>query len=418
VDLINSVMSTVVGLVKDKPIQLIKNIPDDLPPVEADVTRIRQVVLNLVGNAAKFTDEGTITIEAFTSTAPNGSSEVMVTVTDTGTGIALQDQSKLFQPFSQVDDSPTRKTGGTGLGLSICRSLIELHNGRIGLLSSEVGKGSTFYFALPMRQQTEDFEESPPGNQMTILAIDDDPQIISLYERYLKPQGFRVVAVADPKQAVKKARQIKPYAITLDIMMPGKTGWDIIRELKNDPDTQNIPVVICSILEEAEKGFNLGASDYLVKPFLQEDLLNAIQRLSISTQSFKILVIDDNKEDMHIIETMLAEKDKFQLALATSFAESKIALRASNPDVIILNVLMNEQQGFSVLEYMHSENALSKIPVILISDEQLSDEQENLLSSFGEQMMQRCGLEEIALMTSLEQALALIGKTPSTKSNL
>ncbi len=150
VDMINSTMSTAAGLVKDKPIQLRTIIPESLPLVRADNTRIRQVLINFLSNAAKFTEEGTIIVEALQSLDPEGKPEVMVTVTDSGSGIALADQAKLFLPFSQVDDSPTRKTGGTGLGLSICRSLIDLHGGRIGLLRSVVGQGSTFFFSLPL----------------------------------------------------------------------------------------------------------------------------------------------------------------------------------------------------------------------------------------------------------------------------
>jgi signal transduction histidine kinase len=158
-ELINSVRSTAVGLVKDKPIKLVNILPETLPIVSADSTRIRQVLLNFLSNAAKFTDEGSIIIKAEESTSPSGNPEVLVTVTDSGEGISEDDRDKLFQPFSQVDDSPTRKTGGTGLGLSICRSFMEMHQGRIGLLSSEVGQGSTFFFALPISKETAQFSE-------------------------------------------------------------------------------------------------------------------------------------------------------------------------------------------------------------------------------------------------------------------
>ncbi len=152
IETIHSVMSTAVGLVKDKPIKLGTILPDTLPIVTADSTRIRQVLLNFLSNAAKFTEEGSITVKAVETLGPDGKPEILVTVTDTGDGIAPEDRDKLFVPFSQVDDSPTRKTGGTGLGLSICRSFMEMHNGRIGLLWSEVGKGSTFFFALPVKR--------------------------------------------------------------------------------------------------------------------------------------------------------------------------------------------------------------------------------------------------------------------------
>ncbi len=153
IEIINSVMSTAVGLVKDKPIKLGAILPDSLPIISADGTRIRQVLLNFLSNAAKFTEEGSITVKAVETLSPDGNPEIMVTVTDTGDGIAPGDRDKLFVPFSQVDDSPTRKTGGTGLGLSICRSFMEMHKGRIGLLWSEVGKGSTFFFSLPIQQK-------------------------------------------------------------------------------------------------------------------------------------------------------------------------------------------------------------------------------------------------------------------------
>ncbi len=282
-DLVNSVMSTAAGLVKDKPIKLLHHLPEDCPVVRADPIRIRQVLINLLSNAAKFTEQGTITIEATVQTVKDDKSELLVTVTDTGTGIAPKDQAKLFQPFSQVDDSPTRKTGGTGLGLSICRSLIELHGGRIGLLKSDIDQGSTFFFTLPLQESIEpDMLVLPnelPLEKPVLLMIDDDAQVISLYERYLHPHGLKVVPLTNPTQAVPAAKEIKPFLITLDIMMPNIDGWQVLKSLKDDPDTSRIPVIICSILEEKDKAASLGASDYLVKPFLPDDLVHAVKKL-------------------------------------------------------------------------------------------------------------------------------------------
>ncbi len=222
-DLVNSVMSTATGLIKDKPVTLEYKIPEYLPTIMVDQTRIRQVLLNFLSNAAKFTDHGQIIVEATESTSPNGGKEVMITVTDSGPGIAEKDRIKLFMPFSQVDDSPTRKTGGTGLGLSICRSFIEMHNGRIGLLSSEVGKGSTFFFSIPLqdvesRENTNDDLEDSDYPLKSILAIDDDNQITNLYERFLSNHGYQVISLNESKKAVETAKKVKPFAITLDIM--------------------------------------------------------------------------------------------------------------------------------------------------------------------------------------------------------
>jgi CheY-like chemotaxis protein len=281
-DLINSVMSTVVGLVKDKPIKLERNIAPDLPPLRVDPTKVRQILLNLFSNAAKFTDEGTITINAQLQ-VQNGKKEVLISITDTGTGIGLEDQEKLFQPFTQVDPSPTRKTGGSGLGLSICRHLVEMHGGQIAL-KSERGAGSTFYFTLPVQQprkrQTGEFTTGYLGP--VILAIDDDAPVIGLYQRYLGNHGYKIFPLTEPSRAVEIAGKLQPVAITLDIMMPGSNGWDVLQLLKSDPATKHIPVIICSLLEEQEKGIKLGAADYLIKPVLEDDLVNAIKRIDQS----------------------------------------------------------------------------------------------------------------------------------------
>jgi hypothetical protein len=215
VDLINSCVSTAAGLVKDKPVKLEKKIAADLPLVNADPTRIRQVILNLVSNATKFTDTGTITIEAGVQLNPDHHPEVIVNVIDSGTGIASEDLKKLFQPFSQVDDSPTRKTGGSGLGLSISRLLVEMHGGRIGV-SSQVGKGSRFWFTLPL-PYSELHLDIPDGGRV-ILSVDDERPILNLYERYLSDHGYQVIPLSDPQQVVQRAREIHPFAITLDVM--------------------------------------------------------------------------------------------------------------------------------------------------------------------------------------------------------
>jgi signal transduction histidine kinase len=227
-DVINSVIATVTGLIKDKSVTIIKNIAPNMPTVRADAIRIRQVLINLFSNASKFTDEGTITVAASVKAGENNRPEIIVSVTDTGPGITPEDQVKLFQAFSQVDNSPTRKTGGTGLGLSISQNLIQMHGGQIGV-ESVVGKGSTFYFTLPSYRGNPSPNEAQSNiSGKIILAIDDDPQVISLYERYLQPQGYQVVAVTDPSKAKERAIQLKPFAITLDIMMPGIDGWQVL----------------------------------------------------------------------------------------------------------------------------------------------------------------------------------------------
>lgn len=404
-DLINSVMSTAAGLVKDKPIRLHQQVPTDLPLVRADQTRIRQVLLNFISNAAKFTEEGTISVEAMVVSSPKGKREVMVTISDTGTGIAPADQGKLFQPFSQVDDSPTRKTGGTGLGLSICRSMIEMHNGRIGLLRSEIGKGSTFFFTLPLASDDQDTKDQRLKQTSVIASIDDDPQVISLYRRYLVPQGYQVEAITEPKQAVERVKEIKPFAITLDIMMPEIDGWQILQQLKNDPATREIPIIICSILEDEEKGFNLGAADYLVKPFLQEDLINAINHLNHDGKIHEILVIDDDPEDLRLIQKMLDGCNGYHLTFADGGENGWEMLRSSHPDAVILDLFMPDLDGFTLLGNLRANPQFRELPVIVLTGADLTAEQHAKLTLLGQQMLTKGSLRERELLNTLEVSL-------------
>jgi PAS domain S-box-containing protein len=403
-ELLQSVIPTASGLIKEKPIKINIAIAPNIPIVRADAMRLRQVMINLLSNASKFTEEGAITVAADVEIGQNGQPEVVVKVIDTGSGISLDDQKKLFQPFSQVDASPTRKTGGTGLGLSISRRLIELHGGRIDV-HSEVGKGSTFYFILPLPKVKEIKSQldGHPGEKI-ILAIDDDVQVIGLYERYLQPQGYHIVALTDPTQAVESARQLKPFAITLDIMMPGQDGWTVLTELKNDAATRDIPVLICSILEEEEKGFSLGAADYLVKPILEDDLLNSLNRLNGEGDIHKVLVIDDDPKDLRLYEKIL-QQGQFIPILAEGGQQGWEILSKNPPQAVILDLFMPDMNGFAILEKLRTTPELTNIPVIVVSGADLTAEQQKHLKDFGQKLLRKGSLNESELLTLLERAL-------------
>ncbi len=287
-EIIKGVMSTTVGLVKDKPIQLVTDVPPNLPPIYADAIRIRQVMINLLSNASKFTDEGSITVKAQEVYGDGVRPVVQISVIDTGPGIPEKDLSKLFQTFSQVDGSATRRVGGSGLGLSICKNLVELHGGKIWI-ESKVGVGTTFHFTAPVyidkgaapAEQAADAQRD--GYRINaVLAIDDDARLIDLYRRYLEPRGYILHGLINPREAVAAARALKPQVILLDVMMPGYDGWAVLKELKDHVDTHDIPVVICSILTEQEKARSMGAAEYLVKPILDTDLINILSRLKDS----------------------------------------------------------------------------------------------------------------------------------------
>ena len=401
-DTISSVMSTGMGLLKDKPVKLISKVPADLPTVRADPMRIRQVLINLISNAAKFTDEGSVTVSAEVQPAENGKLEMLINVTDTGPGIAKEDQSKLFQAFSQVDSSPTRKTGGTGLGLSICQRLIDLHGGTIGV-HSEIGQGSTFYFTLSLYAQPS--IEHRDGNKNVVLCVDDDPKIVTLYERYLQPEGYDVVPVMNPVNACEVAKRIKPYAITLDIMMPGVDGWAVLEQLKSDPETRSIPVIICSIVAEEEKGFKLGASDYLVKPIMQDDMLIALNRLNNDGDIKNVLIVDDSEDDLRLMEKILQENSEFHPILAKGGEEGWQIIINEHPQAILLDLFMPEVDGFAILERLRSDPELNQIPVVVISGVDLDPEQRQKLEGYGKQMLIKGMLEEKELFESIEKSL-------------
>jgi PAS domain S-box-containing protein len=405
-DIIHSVLSTAKGLVKEKPIQLIEKVPADMPTVRGDTMRVRQILLNLISNAAKFTDEGFITIESSVQKAPNGKFEALIKVIDTGPGISPEGQQKLFKAFSQVDGSATRKTGGSGLGLSICANLVQLHGGRIGVESQE-GKGSTFWFTMPLFRQPA---EEIPADKKIVLAIDDDLQVISLYERYLTPQGYHVVALTEPARAKERAKEIRPFAITLDIMMPHVDGWAVLADLKSDPATRDIPVIICSIVEQTDKGFNLGAADYLVKPILEEDLVHALNRLNKDGTIRRVLVIDDDPNDLRLIEKILSEHGNYQAILAEGGRRGWEILNTNPPDAVILDIFMPEMDGFMILEKLQEEPALRKIPTLVISGGGLTSEQHKQLAEYGKRLIAKGALNENDLIASIENALKRISR--------
>lgn len=410
-DMIRAVVSTGIGLVKDKPVQIKYEIQDNLPTVLADETRIRQVMLNLLSNAAKFTEKGSIVIKAGVKKSIENRNEIMVTFTDTGPGIEEKDQSRLFQPFSQVDDSPTRKTGGTGLGLSICKSFIEMHKGRIGVLHSEIGKGTTFFFTLPVQTAEPEPEISQPAQPeptgITILSIDDDEQVISLYQRFLQPHGFNVIGQTKAKNAVARAKELQPSAITLDIMMPEMDGWQVLLALKKDPETHNIPVIICSIMEDTEKGLNLGAADYLVKPFLPDELAASIKNIHSNPNPAILLAVSANTKDQENIRQAVNRAGKFEIYVTDNQQEAIQIIAEKAIDLILIDFDEEHPAGFDLAEIIQNDPATVSIPVIMLTSEGLNEEQTEKLALFSQARIAKSSLGEADFLEKLEALLTV-----------
>jgi CheY-like chemotaxis protein len=412
-DALESAVATARGLVKEKDIKLIDDTPDQLPTVMADRTRVRQILLNLLQNAVKFTDEGTITLTVDIIEDPDTkASFAKLSVRDTGIGISTEDQAMLFERFSQVDSSLTRKVGGTGLGLSITKHLVEMQGGIINLESS-VGKGSTFFFTVPVATPATEDEEVPEPvalGSKVILSIDDDEKVISLYKRYLSSHGFQVISLTDPTTALEQIKKIKPHAITLDIMMPSIDGWQVIQQIKSDPETSDIPVIICSIVEDKDKGYKLGATDYLVKPILEDELVRAIQRLKLDTdQEFHdLLVIDDDPNVLYLIDKAIRKMPNINLLFAEGGLRGLEMLKDKQPDALILDLLMPDLDGFSILETMQQDPALKKIPVIILTAADLTAEDRARIEDYKQELIKKDMFKEDVLISHLERALDTI----------
>jgi len=408
-EIIKGVMSTAIALVKDKPIELQQSIAPGLPMIYGDARRIRQVFLNLISNAAKFTEEGFIRL-----TAEATPTEVVISVADSGIGIPPEKVKRIFEPFTQVDASTTRRAGGTGLGLSISKHFVEMHGGRIWVESTP-GEGSTFYFTLPIepvsppiveKRPVREWEqlEPEPGRKL-VLCIDDDEGVITLLRRYLSKQGYQVVGLTDSTIAVERARQLKPFAITLDVLMPNKDGWQVIQELKADPETSRIPVVMCTIVSEKERGLSLGASEYLIKPVLEQDLLATLDRLDRQAGRHRVLVVDDQPEDRSLLRRVIESQEEYEVIEAAGGQEAIALIKQVQPHIIILDLMMPEVDGFAVLEAVKGDEATRSIPIIVVTAKDLSQEERDRLNSRVEALLQKGLFEQQELLADVAAAL-------------
>ncbi len=311
---VSSCTMIVEPLIKQKGLQLVQDIQPNLPTLMTDIVKIRQIIVNLLSNAAKFTEKGEIIVRAKET---NGM--ISFAVKDSGIGIEKKNFSLVFEEFQQVDNSSTRKYKGTGLGLPIARKLARLLGGDL-TVDSEYGKGSTFTLTIPptLPQQTQDSATKPvpkappapvarpaerpapqvptgPVKGIQILCIDDDPDVIEILRKYLVPEGYSVVGALSGDEGIETAAKLKPALITLDIMMPKKDGWQVLRELKSNSSTKDIPVVIHSVVDNKPLALSLGATDVITKPTEPNRLLSLVKRYCQSTDQF-ILIVDDHED--------------------------------------------------------------------------------------------------------------------------
>jgi CheY-like chemotaxis protein/anti-sigma regulatory factor (Ser/Thr protein kinase) len=357
-----------------------------LDVVEADERKVKQVVFNLLANAVKFTpDGGRVGIAA----GLNGD-DVRITVWDTGIGIAPADQARIFEEFQQVSGPDRQGSEGTGLGLALAKRFVELHGGRL-MVESAVGQGSRFTFTLPghitpsvegLSEETKAAEADTTIDGPVVLVVEDDPQAAELLRLYLEGAGCRVEVAWDGEEGFVKADQLRPALITLDLLLPKIDGWDLLARLKGEPTTRGIPVVIVSIMEQRGKGFALGAADYLVKPVSREELMGALQRVSLMRrppEKVSILAIDDDPMSLELVDAILSQQG-FQVLRAYGGEEGVAAARRETPALIILDLLMPEVDGFMVVERLRADPITATIPIVILTSKHLSADEKARLN--------------------------------------
>ncbi|RMD92268.1 MAG: PAS domain S-box protein, partial [Calditrichaeota bacterium] len=420
-------------LCNEKGLELEYDFTPDVPDeIYSDQDKINRALINLLSNAVKFTPRGKITVNV----ALQAPKTLRIDVSDTGIGIPSDRLEEIFKEFHQVDHSDSKKYGGTGLGLSITKKIIDLLDGSV-LVKSEVGKGSTFTLVIPFKDKedikTKDRSVEPEVTVVTqeetdfrltleddrlkidpdkklILIIDDDMEANYILGQYLHEHNYQVIQCRIDDDVFDLCQKYQPFAIILDILMPEKSGWEILEELKHHPDTRHIPVVIVSILAEKERAYHMGASDYLIKPFEPEDLLNILVKLETQSRKrrvvldlpkflnfkkfslrrvtqdlkttnahrTKILLVDDDKNTRYAIQYILKEAG-YEIFFATNGREAIRKVAKINPDLILMDIMMPGMNGLETTKILKGREAYKQIPIIAVTAKSMKEDRERII---------------------------------------
>jgi PAS domain S-box-containing protein len=401
-----------------------KEIKEDLSTVYSDQDKLRQIILNLLSNAAKFTHAGKIVVSA-----SKEKETLKISVADTGIGISQDALPRIFKEFQQADSSTTRQYGGTGLGLSISRNLARLLGGDLTIMS-ELGKGSTFIIAVPIQyRKTGLTKETVPSAQInlqvvkpeskvrsenafspstrkTIIVIDDDPDAVYLLQENLNKKEFKVIGARNGLDGLRMARDDHPDAILLDILMPGADGWQVLHDLKEDPISSAIPVILLTIVDKKALGFRLGASAYLLKPLDPKVVRDTLNRLigTSKSQPIHILVVDDDPNIAEMLRQFMP-KEEFILESAPDGIEGLNAIKKNRPDLLLLDIVMPRLDGFGVIDRLRSNSETRDLPIIVISGKDLTREENDQLKESVSMVVKKQGFEGERLVAEIKATL-------------
>ncbi|MEN9572163.1 MAG: hypothetical protein RL514_18 [Verrucomicrobiota bacterium] len=403
--LVTEIIATQEVQLRGRPVKLLMELPPKVAPLQTDATRLKQVLLNLVGNALKFTETGNVTVRLLVH--PKTLRPRRLEVADTGIGIPLDRQAAVFEAFQQADSSTSRKFGGTGLGLTISRALCELLGCRLGL-QSELGRGTTFSITFPVvdgvvlqsakKKAAGDTtflprlypSKSPAPKRLSgprlVLVIDDEEDSRDLLADLLEECGCQAITADAGQRALVDARKLKPDLILLDLMMPSMNGWQVLQALKADAELKHIPVVIASIVARENQGTIIGAVDLLQKPIAREDLLRVLgTRLRP-----KVLVVEDNDFDQQVFASGLAAEG-VEYRMVSTGREALAAVEQFNPDLILLDLLLPEMDGMEFLQHLRQNPLHEHLPVFIVTAKELSADETELLHQQARVIFRKSG---------------------------
>jgi len=401
-----------------------KQVDDSLSFINSDQDKIRQIVLNLLSNAAKFTHEGKVLLSA----SRDGEGNIRISVKDTGIGISKESLPRIFKEFQQADSSTTRQYGGTGLGLSISRNLAHLLGGDI-TVESKLGKGSTFTLLIPTQYggssvSSSEHHPSPNGkgestlvhhpdqdvepstSPKRILVIDDDPDAVYLLQENLNQDQYTITGVRNGRDGLRIARERQPQVILLDILLPEIDGWQILHDLKEDPLTANIPVILLTIVDKKALGFRLGASAYLLKPLDPFAVREALEKVIPKDKQLKkrILVVDDDPNIAEMVRQFLPESE-YAVEAALDGVEGIRAIKIKPPDLVLLDIVMPRLDGFGVIEKLRKNQITRNLPIIVISAKDLTEIESDKLKKSVNFVMKKQGMQGEELIQEIDSML-------------